>query len=312
MGAISGQKDNETAKNCILFTGTGERMIENVMEFMPQVYDVVHCPPAETDFYRAMRKSNPKVLIICLQNETREQLRMYDSLYADDAYASLPVIVIGYEDDCAQFRNRLPLKNLKMLQRPLNRDAFLAELECGVKEMNEQLERHKPQSKEQEPEQAIEKEEGSGEDKQMSEKEMLESERKLTQKIERSMRFYGRKTVLVVDDDVNMLNVIKLYLQDLYDVTVVPSGKLALKYIEKKNADIVLLDYMMPEMDGPEVLQYIRQESTQKNVPVVFLTGVSDKESVMRGLEFRPNGYLLKPVSREALLEKVTEVVLGI
>lgn len=138
------------------------------------------------------------------------------------------------------------------------------------------------------------------------------AEKALIEKIEHYTRLYGRKSVLVVDDDVTMLNIIKIYLQDLYDITVVPSGKLAMKFLDKKKTDMVLLDYMMPGEDGPTVLQHIRESSLQPNLPVVFLTGVADKAMVMHGLEFRPNGYLLKPVKREILLEKVTEILLGL
>lgn len=119
-----------------------------------------------------------------------------------------------------------------------------------------------------------------------------------------------KTTILVVDDDVRILNVIKLYLQDLFDVVTVPSGKLALKYLSKHKAELVLLDYMMPEEDGPAVLKQIREDSPYPNIPVLFLTGVAEKELVMRGLELHPDGYCLKPITQSALIERITAILL--
>lgn len=312
------QEKKETTQSSqprILFTGTGERMIDNVIQFIPPSYEILRCQPVDTEFYRAVKKMEPQAVIICLQSETREQLRVYDTLYEDEAYVNFPVLVIGYEEDCAQFRGRLPMKNLKIFARPVNSEALLAELEGCTAQAEvsaPKAEESKTGGRAQMEQNTVEQDFPAGWDTASDSGSLRESERNLVRKIEINARFFGRKNVLVVDDDVNMLNVIKQYLQDLYDVTVVPSGKLALKYIEKKPTDIVLLDYMMPEMDGPEVLKRIREDSALPNVPVVFLTGVSDKEAVLRGLEFRPNGYLLKPVARELLLEKVTEIVLGL
>lgn len=131
-----------------------------------------------------------------------------------------------------------------------------------------------------------------------SKKEIIDSKKETVDK--------GKKIILVVDDDVNMLNLIKICLEDLYDVVIVPSGKLALKYLSKKSADLILLDYMMPGDDGPEILKKIRENQTQSEIPVIFLTGVDEKNMVMRGLELHPDAYLLKPVTRKALLEKIT------
>lgn len=122
----------------------------------------------------------------------------------------------------------------------------------------------------------------------------------------------GRQIILVVDDDVQMLNTVKLALQDMYEVVLVPNGKLAIQYLSKKHADLVMLDYLMPGEDGPTVLRQIRASSLQPDVPVLFLTGVAKKDKVMGVLELHPMGYLLKPVTKAKILERVTEILLGL
>ena len=115
--------------------------------------------------------------------------------------------------------------------------------------------------------------------------------------------------ILIVDDDKNMLKMLIMFLVDDYNVTIVDSGKLALEAVIKKTPDLILLDYMMPLFDGPHVLEIIRKREESKNVPVLFLTSVTDREKILECLSLNPQGYLVKPISREELLQRVDEVL---
>ena len=117
-----------------------------------------------------------------------------------------------------------------------------------------------------------------------------------------------RKNILIVDDDKDMLKMLRMFLADDYQVTIVDSGKLALEYIVKHTPDLILLDYMMPLFDGPHVLEIIRKREESKHVPVLFLTSVTERDKIMQCLQFKPQGYLIKPISREELLQRVNEV----
>ena len=118
-----------------------------------------------------------------------------------------------------------------------------------------------------------------------------------------------KKHILIVDDDKNMLKMLRVFLCEDYDVTIVDSGKLALEAVIKHTPDLILLDYMMPLFDGPHVLEIIRKREESKNVPVLFLTSVTDKEKILECLSLNPQGYLIKPISRSELLERVAEVL---
>lgn len=289
----------------LLFTGNGEAMIKNLIDHCPDRFRPSMCPATEVAFNKALVTEKPHAVVVCLLDETREMLRMYYALESDPQWLDLPVAVIGKEEDCAQFRRKVVVKNQAVFVRPFDQALLWETLDRFVKESMER-EAAAPLLEQQE-ESRIERLE-----EQMKQQQAEAAAKAMIRRVERMNMDSGRKSILIVDDDVRMLNVLKAYLEDLYEVTVVPSGKLALKFLSKKSADLVLLDYMMPELDGPEVLRQIREGGNQPNIPVVFLTGVSDKEQVMRGLEFRPNGYLLKPVTRETLLEKATEILLGL
>lgn len=118
----------------------------------------------------------------------------------------------------------------------------------------------------------------------------------------------NKKNILVVDDDVKILRLISAYLSEDYKVAVVNSGAAALAYIGRKKPDLILLDYLMPICDGKQTLQMIRDLKDMKDIPVMFLTGVSDKEVVKECLKLNPQGYILKPVAKEKLLEKLNQV----
>lgn len=118
-----------------------------------------------------------------------------------------------------------------------------------------------------------------------------------------------KKHILLVDDDPVMLRTVKHYLEEKYVVATAPSGKFALKFLEQKHTDLVLLDYEMPEMSGSDVFKQIKENESLKNLPVVFLTGISDVHRIKAVLAMQPNGYLLKPVEYERLHQTITSIL---
>lgn len=113
------------------------------------------------------------------------------------------------------------------------------------------------------------------------------------------------KNILLVDDDVSFLKMMKEWLSMKYYITVARSGMQAITYIANHKPDLILLDYDMPITPGPQVMEMIRSEHNAKEIPIIFLTGKSDKESVMRVMSLRPQGYLLKSLSKEEITEAV-------
>ena len=116
-----------------------------------------------------------------------------------------------------------------------------------------------------------------------------------------------KKSILIVDDDPNYLSLVREWLRGTYKVSMANSGLQALKWLGKNKADLILLDHEMPVTSGPQVLEMLRSDEETKDIPVIFLTGKSDKNSVMAVVALRPEGYLLKTVDREELLNKLKE-----
>ena len=98
--------------------------------------------------------------------------------------------------------------------------------------------------------------------------------------MELELDFTEKATVLVVDDTPDNLSLMSALLKDLYKVKVANGGEKALKVAQSDNPpDLVLLDIMMPEMDGYEVLQHLKRDPKTRDIPVIFLTAKSEIEN---------------------------------
>ena len=113
------------------------------------------------------------------------------------------------------------------------------------------------------------------------------------------------KHILLVDDDLTFLKMMQGWLSMKYNVTITRSGMQAITYIATHTPDLILLDYDMPITPGPQVMEMIRSEHNAAEIPIIFLTGKSDKESVMNVMALKPQGYLLKSMSKEEIIESV-------
>ncbi len=116
-----------------------------------------------------------------------------------------------------------------------------------------------------------------------------------------------KKKILVVDDDGTMLRTIKSWLSDKYQVFMVNSGTAAITFLAKNQVDLILLDYEMPVVTGPKVLEMLRSEPSTSEIPVMFLTVKGDKESVMQVISLKPEKYLLKTMPPAELIANIDE-----
>jgi CheY-like chemotaxis protein len=116
-----------------------------------------------------------------------------------------------------------------------------------------------------------------------------------------------RKKILIIDDDGAMLRMMKTWLSVKYHVYMATSGKIALSFLAQTPVDLVLLDYEMPVMNGPDVLKTIREMPAIKDIPVIFLTAKDDKESVMKVISLKPAKYLLKSMPKDKLISSIDD-----
>ena len=107
----------------------------------------------------------------------------------------------------------------------------------------------------------------------------------------------SRKTILIVDDAPENLDLLSGILKSTYRVKVAKSGEHALKVIAKSAPDLILLDVMMPEMDGYEVCRRLKSDDSTKDIPIIFVTAMEQESDETKGFELGASGYLTKPIS---------------
>ncbi len=119
-----------------------------------------------------------------------------------------------------------------------------------------------------------------------------------------------RQRILVVDDDEHIQKSLAQYLEmEDFDVDVASSGQEALEQAGRQTPDLVLLDIMMPEMDGFEVVERLRQEAPTARVPVILLTARGQDTDVIKGYQMGVSSYLTKPFNLDELVDTIREVL---
>jgi len=119
------------------------------------------------------------------------------------------------------------------------------------------------------------------------------------------------KKILIIDDEEDLSFFVKanLELAGEYEVIVVTSGKAGIKAASQYKPDLILLDIMMPKIDGFEVLKKLKSSPTTFSIPVIMLTAKADEESRLRASKLYDEDYIIKPVQIDFLKTKIEEVL---
>ena len=114
-----------------------------------------------------------------------------------------------------------------------------------------------------------------------------------------------KQKVLIVDDEPSNIRALTDILGTDYKLFAVTNGPDAIEAAQAHSPDIILLDVVMPEMDGYAVIAALKSSEKTKNIPVIFLTAKADPENESRGLELGAEDYVFKPFSRSLLLKRL-------
>lgn len=112
--------------------------------------------------------------------------------------------------------------------------------------------------------------------------------------------------ILVVDDNQENLKVVSNFLKEKgYKIALALDGNNALKVLESTRIDLILLDIMMPVMDGFEVCQLIKSKKELKEIPIIFLTAKTETDDIVKGFQLGGVDYITKPFKKEELFARI-------
>lgn len=260
-------------KYTMLLSGNNRMLINEFFTYMDLHFECMSTSSRYDDVESHLRYVIPDVFVYCLFGEAPDDIKRLGSVEQMVSERNVPIVIIGDSAECEQFKRILPQTGAVFFQRPLS----VSQLECELVGMLETG--------------TVRPGAGGGEFSPQAEEPPAK-----------------RKHILIVDDDSSVLKLLKGYLAQRYDVATAISGKVALKFLETKDTDVVLLDYEMPEENGVAILGRIREHAKTRNLPVIFLTGVTERAKIQEVLALKIQGYLLKPID----MEKVSSTIKGV
>lgn len=282
----------------VLLTGDNNSVIDDFFVHMDEHFEAQFSSTRYEDLLSHANYYQPDIFIYCMDTESRETMSRMVPVKNQFSKKDIPLAIIGDEEDCAAFsRVTAGIADL-VIKKPVTARGIQERVVDFLREREQRLEAVRDRERAEEEKRRLKEEERRRADSEIQ--EILDSLQ------EEEMR---KKHILVVDDDARMLKVIKEHLRGTYDVATAINGKLALKFLETKSTDLILLDYVMPGEDGPAVLKKIHENPDTKDIPVIFLTGMTEREKIQEALSERPQGYLLKPIAREKLLSTIQSVL---
>lgn len=118
------------------------------------------------------------------------------------------------------------------------------------------------------------------------------------------------KKILVVEDEKQLVDMLTMRLNaEKYNVIAAYDGKAGLDRAKKEHPDLIILDVMMPEMDGFEVCRILKEDAKYKHIPIIFLTVKFQPNDIRFGKALGADAYITKPYEPEALLSKIHELI---
>lgn len=117
-----------------------------------------------------------------------------------------------------------------------------------------------------------------------------------------------KELILTIDDDPDILDVLDLTLSEHYNIIQASNGQEGLKVLKNHTPNIIVCDYMMPVMNGPEFCSQVKKDVLLRHVPIIMLTGKGEVKDMVKGIESGADDYLVKPFEPDALLARIRMV----
>jgi len=287
----------------VLLMGNNKMIINEFFTYMDFSFECFSTSDRYDDIVNHVKYIKPHALVYCLSGENPDDLKRFVNVQEKIAASQISIVVVGDDEDCRLFENVASSVEAKMFHRPLTTQ----KLEEGLLKL---LKEKYPENVQEKRTVMVTESELKTKDVMRVAEELLAQLAKEEEKEKKEQaEAVKRKHILVVDDDSSVLKLLKGYLTERYDVATAISGKIALKFLETKKTDMVLLDYEMPNENGAEVLAKIRENPNTANLPVVFLTGVTERKKILEVLMMKPQGYLTKPIDMEKLSSTIKGVL---
>lgn len=298
----------------VLLAGNSKKLINDFFVQMDFAFECMSSSLIYDDLKRHAECYKPDVFVFCMRAESRDDVVVVASFHELLVKMDIPYVAIGDSqaiDFVSKVANGEPELGLKLpvntmdIQENIKR--FILNRKAEAAQRAEVAAQASAPSGA--PDSTVDMLAKIDAEIEMMEKGISPKASEAFSAVPRQPEDPDRHRILIIDDATIVHKTIKGHLDAEFEVATAISGKIALRFLQSKEVSLILLDYEMPEMNGPAVLTKLREDPYLARIPVVFLTGINDVEKIKNALSLKPQGYLLKPINRDALLDKIHELI---
>lgn len=263
------------------------------------MFDVILSKANKEDIEKDIKNYEPDIVILCITEDIDISIDIFNYVKSSK---NIPVVLVGSNSACYSAEETIGKGNIiNTIITPFKVD----EIETVVNEYFKSLKNIDNENNEFDFNDDLDFQDNIDEDKEEKINLKVESDGATYEDYNNLNNKGEKRKILIVDDDIKILRVMNAYLSSRYDVAIVKNGLGAMRYLRNNMPDLILLDYIMPMEDGPEVYRKIKLVDRLRKIPIFFLTGVSDSKKVRKALELKPEGYILKPIKRDQLIKRL-------
>ena len=297
-------------KRKILLNGRSQNLVSDFFQNTEAIFDTLSTTTIWSDIIGHFQFFQPNAYLVFIENNLDQTIQQLKDLREHHFYNGAAIVVVGDAESCSMLERRARSSADLIIRRPVTSDNLALRINSYLDDAG----RTKTG-------QATIREKASQMDALIKAAEAALSDVDVDSITSGPAAASGaaasgaaaasnvRKHILVVDDDRTILKMIKSALEAKYDITAMANGAMVDKVLAAKKVDLIVLDYEMPIETGADIFKRIKKNPRLANIPVCFLTGVSDKEKIMDVMSLKPHGYILKPIDMDALSSTIKGII---
>ena len=292
-------------KHKVLINGRNSLRVADFIQHTEAFFDTLSTSSCLQDIVGHFRFFDPSVYICFVEPEYEQTLDQINELKGNQYYNGAVIVIIGDLATCDKIERKSDFTANLIIRRPVTPDNLALRI---TRYLDERA------AKQQHDQQAIAAEMAANEERAVREAQAalqaaVQAAEAAKQEAAPAAEVSDKKHILVVDDDRTVLKMLKSALEESYEVTTMINGMMVDKLLASKTVDLILLDYEMPMETGADIFRRIKNNPTAVDIPVCFLTGVTDREKIMEVMSLKPHGYLLKPIDVDMMITTVKNLI---
>lgn len=283
-------------KHKVLVNGAYNR-VSDFIQHTEAFFDSLSTTSCWQDILMHFKVFDPEVYLVFVEPEFEKTIGQINNFKDSGYYNNAVIVLVADPNTCEQIEQTSRFTANLLIRRPISADNLVLQINRYFDDLNAAKERVKARELERQQKEDAER---AAFEAQAAEAAAREEAAALA-----AADPNAKKHLLVVDDDRTILKLIKSALGDTYDITAMINGVMVDKLLETKKVDLMILDYEMPIETGADIFRRVKKNPKFAQIPVCFLTGVTDREKIMEVMSLKPHGYLLKPIDMDMLTSTV-------